>query len=558
MASRAVFVIDKKTYRNSCLNDIDQNFKYASTYPFEDDQKISALNSSTILVDTSLFVNKDHRAHLFYRQSKPKLISFRRTYIIYRGRIEFDNIDERNHNLSMSINTTYRKFRISFHELIRDVRRDDPNSEVFFIAYTDKLLKFERNFVEKIYDQNVRIAQINCSLEDMIDDIRAFAHMRMNLREFSYKAVTQVARNQTVLRIDQNAPQKYVASPGFSKWKFDGLGERSEIWQLDPLNFESKNRGSREDGLQQLRYARMIPSYAKAAETIIRYFSKCDPAPSVRRAAKQILETDLGFKVKLKSKLLSKRDAVELFELFVRIPKGIFLMGSCIDHDIHSLPAEEPLHSMHLDEFYIMKRTLSVNDWQKITLSDDIEYDKSNLPKTELNWFECQAVASFLEASFLHWGLITAEERVQLPSEAEWEKAARGQDGRLYPWGEGSAAQMCNCRESGFDRVLPSGSFSPRGDSPYGIQDMAGNVWQWTRSLWGETLRRPSYYYPYKLDDGREEKSASHAIRRVVRGGAFYYFDYCVRSSVRNAMFPSTRHTGGGVRFVISKRQSGK
>jgi formylglycine-generating enzyme required for sulfatase activity len=108
-----------------------------------------------------------------------------------------------------------------------------------------------------------------------------------------------------------------------------------------------------------------------------------------------------------------------------------------------------------------------------------------------------------------------------LPSEAEWEKVARGTDGQRYPWGADPDPDKANYAETGIRTTTPVGCF-PGGVSPYGIEEMSGNVLEWTRSLWGESIEKPTFRYPYNPHDGREDLQAAAAVRRVLRGGAFW------------------------------------
>lgn len=190
---------------------------------------------------------------------------------------------------------------------------------------------------------------------------------------------------------------------------------------------------------------------------------------------------------------------------FVRVPAGEFLMGSA---EWKGNPEERPQHTLFLPTFYIGRFPVTVRAFQEFleARGSRVEYKRINRaadhPAVLVPWY--QAV------EYARWhGFV-------LPSEAEWEKAARGTDGREYPWGDRWRKGYANTREiwTGLrqPKTMPVGSFSPQGDSFYGCADMVGNIWEWTRSI-----ARP---YPYDLTDGREALEASLGDLRVLRGAS--------------------------------------
>lgn len=157
--------------------------------------------------------------------------------------------------------------------------------------------------------------------------------------------------------------------------------------------------------------------------------------------------------------------------------------------------------------------------WDELAPRDDH-------PVVGVSWYEAVAYARWAHA--------------RLPTEAEWERAARGEEGWVYPWRDEPDPSRCNTREGGPQGTTPVGHYSPLGDSSYGLADMVGNVWEWCSSLF--------WPYPYRADDGREDPEAMGY--RVLRGGSYLTPISVADCTVRSWLAPHERADNIGFRLA--------
>jgi len=233
----------------------------------------------------------------------------------------------------------------------------------------------------------------------------------------------------------------------------------------------------------------------------------------------------------------------------VWVPPGPLLMGSDKERDSHAQVGELPQHEVTLLGYWIGRYPVTVAQFRpfveprgrRLADSDSLKGPDDH-PVVNVTWHDALA--------FCRWLSERAGLTVTLPSEAEWEKAARGTDGRIYPWGDKRPTpDLCNFGGDEGGKT-PVGKYSSQGDSPYGCTDMAGNVWEWTRSLWGKDWQKPDFGYPYYPGDGREDIESGD--RRVVRGGAFFSVAGDVRCACRVRYNPVYRGYDVGFRVVAS------
>jgi formylglycine-generating enzyme required for sulfatase activity len=227
---------------------------------------------------------------------------------------------------------------------------------------------------------------------------------------------------------------------------------------------------------------------------------------------------------------------------FVEIPAGKFLMGE-----------SDSLHEVELPRFFISRFPVTVAQYGAFVASTGYEADPrclsgmANHPVVFVTWKDALAYCAWLQERLGEWSRMEGDWEVTLPSEPEWEKAARGVDGRMFPWGEDADPEKANYDETGVSGINTIGCF-PLGVSPFGCEEMSGNVWEWT---WGITKD-----YPYVEDDGREDLMEYPEIFWVLRGGSCGYSSWEVRCAGHGWYDPALQPWPLGFRIVLRPSSS--
>ena len=227
-----------------------------------------------------------------------------------------------------------------------------------------------------------------------------------------------------------------------------------------------------------------------------------------------------SFVAGLRHNINEKHTDIDITENMVLIPAGMFLMGSDSTNS-----DEAPMQSLYQPPFYIDRHEVTNADYKDFIETTDhpapthwpdrmFPSGEDNYPIVGISWYDAQAYAQWRGK--------------RLPTEVEWEKAARGDDGRIYPWGDEFIPDWVNTKGDGdaYTMTAPVGSF-PKGVSPYGLFDMSGNAWEWTGDWFdrypGNTSDNPAYGEQY----------------RVIRGGSWINYDGNIRTFNRGTFYPS-------------------
>lgn len=218
-------------------------------------------------------------------------------------------------------------------------------------------------------------------------------------------------------------------------------------------------------------------------------------------------------------------------------------------------------------EFYIARYPVTVAQFRAFVEATgfavgdtDALRDPDSRPVRYVSWHEALAWCDWLNEVLATSGVFAGHPiaslvrehgwRVALPSELEWEKAARGGlAGAVFPWGDQADPERANYDEAEINDSSAVGCFPANG---FGLHDLAGNVWEWTRSLWGDDWEKPAFAYPYDATDRtREALDAADDIRRVVRGGSWIGRRDDARCAYRLRLPPGVRAAFLGFRVVL-------
>lgn len=245
----------------------------------------------------------------------------------------------------------------------------------------------------------------------------------------------------------------------------------------------------------------------------------------------------------------SPSDAVILNAPFrlelVPVPAGEFLMGSDPARDTFAQPDELPQRRVYLSVFTISKYEITNAQYAVFAQAAGLPFEyadgESDYPAVHMSWYEAVA--------FCDWLSQTSGHSVRLPTEAEWEKAARGTNGRLYPWGNSWDRAALNTCDGGVGRVTAVDAFSPAGDSPYGVSDMVGNVWEWTADWYSPTTYADQHDTSAPVENPTGPAEGTH---RVLRGGSHFFRQSGTRAARRFKYIPASRCYDIGFRVVVA------
>ncbi len=230
----------------------------------------------------------------------------------------------------------------------------------------------------------------------------------------------------------------------------------------------------------------------------------------------------------------------------VYVPSGDFLMGS---PDAVGEDDEHPQHTVYLDAYWI-DQTEVTNGMYELCVNEGACTPPSNNSSNTRSFYYGNFTYYDYPVIYVDWDQAQAYCKWagrQLPSEAQWEKAARGTDGQVYPWGNNSPDSFLTNYNSIVGDTTEAGNY-PFGDSPYKVKDMAGNVWEWVADWYYNRI----YYSQSQSNPIGSTLGEFH----VLRGGSWTNYIYNIRSAYRSKDSPSSASSNIGFRCSLSASES--
>jgi formylglycine-generating enzyme required for sulfatase activity len=211
---------------------------------------------------------------------------------------------------------------------------------------------------------------------------------------------------------------------------------------------------------------------------------------------------------------------------------------------------EQPQHEVELSGYSIGKYPITNREYQTFVKEtkykppqgwdgDQYPTERGDHPVVHVSWEDAVA--------FCNWLSQKTNNSYRLPTEADWEKAARGEDERIWPWGNEFGEENANTNETGIGDTSPVGQFSPQGDSPYGCADMIGNIWEWCADWFDENEYKNRQGQQVEYPEGPQKGNA-----HVLRGGSFSINRRYARCAYRGGYYPNDLYGSYGFRVALS------
>jgi formylglycine-generating enzyme required for sulfatase activity len=229
--------------------------------------------------------------------------------------------------------------------------------------------------------------------------------------------------------------------------------------------------------------------------------------------------------------------------IFIEIGEGVSCFGSD-ELDPFASVNEKPLREVFLSTFKISKYPTQMSQYANYLKDNGLPFPQAWGPIAKSGWpslveergeYPVTNISWEMANAYCQWLSVICGENVCLPTEAEWEKAARGEDSRIWPWGDEFDPSLCNCLESGRDDFCPVTEYQD-GASPYGCMHMAGGVWEWCYDFHSPIAHlNAQMINPVNLIP---------AYQRVVKGGSAFCAKEIVRPACRD--WTNSINQGGG------------